>query len=78
MFVVSVTVFSFMQAMLVRMLGSCERMLAQQIVLTFDSMHAFVLSQLTQPSDAVNNYAPLPACRSKVLTFWHRNLTFKF
>jgi len=47
MFVVSVTVFSFLQAMLVRMLGSRERTLAQQTVLTLDSMHAFVLSQLT-------------------------------
>jgi hypothetical protein len=66
MFVVSVTVFSCLQAMLVRMLGSRERMLAQQTVLTLDSMHAFVLSQLTQPSDAVNYYAPLLACKSKV------------
>jgi hypothetical protein len=43
MFVVSVTVFSFPQAVLVRMLGSCERTLAQQTVLTFGSMHTFVL-----------------------------------
>jgi len=66
MFVVSVTVFSFLQAMLVHMLGSRERTLAQQTILTLDSMHAFVLSQLTYPSDAVNYYAPLLACRSKL------------
>ena len=66
MFVVSITVFSFVQALLVRMLGSHERMLAQQIVLMLDSMHAFVLSVLTQPSDALNYYAPLIAYRSKL------------
>jgi hypothetical protein len=47
MFVVSVTVFSFLQDVLVRMLGSRERTIAQQTVLTLVSMHAFVLSQLT-------------------------------
>ena len=47
MFVVSVTVFTFLQAVLVRRLGSHERTLAQQTVLTLDSMHAFVLSLLT-------------------------------
>jgi hypothetical protein len=46
MFVVSVTLFTFLQAMQVRMLDSCESTDAQQAVLTFDSMHAFVLSQL--------------------------------
>ena len=66
MFVVSVTVFSFLQTVLVRMLGSHERTLAQQTVLMLDSMHAFVLSLLTQPSDALNYYAPLLACRSKL------------
>jgi len=67
MFVVSVTVFSFLQSMLVRiMLGSRERMLAQQTVLTLGSMHAFVLSLLIQPSDALNYYAPLLACRFKL------------
>jgi len=66
MFVVSVTVFSFLQALLVHMLGSRERMLAQQTVLTLDLMLVFVLSLLTQPSDALNYYTPLLACRSKV------------
>jgi hypothetical protein len=46
-FVVSVTVFSFLQAMLVRMLGSRERTIAQQTVLMLVSMHASVLSELT-------------------------------
>jgi len=59
MFVVSVTVFSFLRAVLVRMLGSRERTLVQKTVLMLGSMHAFVLLQLTQPSDAVNYYAPL-------------------
>jgi len=66
MFVVSVTVFIFLQAVLVLRLGSRGRMIAQQTVLTLHSMHAFVLSQLTQPSDALNYYAPLLACTSKV------------
>jgi len=65
MFVVLVTVFSFLQAMLVCRLGS-RGTISQQTVLTLHSMHAFVLSQLTQPSDAVNYYAPLLACTSKV------------
>ena len=66
MFVVSVTVFSFLQAVILRMLGSRERTLAQQTVLTLDSLHAFVLSLLIQPSDALNYYAALLACRSKL------------
>jgi len=41
MFVVSVTI-NFLQAMLLCMLDPHEGMLAQQAVLTFDSMHAFV------------------------------------
>ena len=65
-FVVSVTVFSLLQAVLVRRLGSRERTLAQQTVLTLDSMHAVVLLLLIQQSDALNYYAPLIACRSKL------------
>ena len=59
MFVVSVTVFSFLQVLLVHRLGSCGRTIAQQTVLTLHSMHAVVLSQLTQPADALNYYTPL-------------------
>jgi hypothetical protein len=41
MFVVSVTVFSDLQTVLVRKLGSRGRTIAQQTVLTLHSMHAF-------------------------------------
>jgi len=54
MFVVSVAVFSFLQVLLVRRLGSRVRTIAQQTVLTLHSMHAVVLSQLTQPADALS------------------------
>jgi hypothetical protein len=46
LFVVSVTLFTFLQAMQVRMLDSHKGTVAQQAVLTFDSILAFVLSQL--------------------------------
>jgi hypothetical protein len=47
MLVVSVTLFTFHQGVYVGMLDRREGMVAQQTVLTFDSMHASVLSQLT-------------------------------
>jgi len=47
MFVVSVTLFSFLQDLEMCIVSSHERMLAQQTVMTLDSRHAFVLSQLT-------------------------------
>jgi hypothetical protein len=47
MFVVSVTLFTFLQATQVRMLDPRAGTFAQQSVWTFESMCAFVLSQLT-------------------------------
>ena len=39
----------------------------QQAVLTFDSMHVFIdIAADPPPSDAINHYASLLACRSKV------------
>jgi hypothetical protein len=42
MFLVSLALFSFLQAVLVRMLGSHEGTLAQQAISMSDSMHAFI------------------------------------
>jgi len=46
-FVVSVTLFSFLQDVEVRIVNSHERTLVQQAVVTLDLRQAFVLSQLT-------------------------------
>jgi hypothetical protein len=67
MFVVSVTLFTFLQAMEVRMLDPREGTVAQPAVMTFDSMLAFVLSQLPPDIRRIESlYPPLPACRFKV------------
>jgi hypothetical protein len=58
MFVVSVTLFSFMQ---VCMLDSHEGMLLQQAVLTSDSMHVFVLSQLIPVIRCIESLYPSPS-----------------
>jgi len=60
------------------MLDSHEGTLAQQTVLTFDSMHAFVgITDDPPPSDTMNHYASLLACRSKVsIRSDYRLLTF--
>jgi hypothetical protein len=51
MFVVPVTLFSFLQAMSVRMLDSREGTVAQKAVLTLDYICASVLLQLTPDSE---------------------------
>jgi hypothetical protein len=48
MLVVTVSLFMFHQGVLVGMLDCHEGMVAQQAVVTFDSMQASVLSHLTQ------------------------------
>jgi len=66
MCVVPVTLFTFLLAVSVRMLDSREGTVAQQAVLTFDSIHVFVLWQLTPAIRRSEPLCPLsPTCRSK-------------
>jgi hypothetical protein len=46
MFVVSVTLFSFLQDIVLCIVNRHDRTLVQQFVVTLDLRHAFVLSQL--------------------------------
>jgi hypothetical protein len=65
MIVVSVTLFSILQDVELRMLDSLSRALAQQIVLTFYSRHAFVLSELTPKVRRNESSYPSPS-----IWFW--------